>query len=416
MDARPATGLFRALRHRAFALLWSGQTVSRVGDFVYQIAVAWWVLQKTGSPMATGAILIFANVPMLLFLLIGGVAVDRYSRVRIMLASDLFRGLLVGVVAALAFAGRLEVWHLYVASVTFGFVDAFFQPAFNALVPAITPAEDLTSANSLSSLSVQVGRIVGPALGGVLVGLVGSAGAFAVNAASFFVSMAFLLPLRSHPAAAPAPRPAAGAAKGPSVLAEAREGLDVILASPVLWLCIVAFALANITLGGPYSIALPFLVKDVMKEGADTLGYLYAAFPVGYVVGGVWCARQARIRHRGWWMFGGLLVAGLMLGLFGLPVPFVVLLLAAFVNGAALEIGNLIWVNLLQQLVPGDKLGRVSSFDMLGSYVLLPVGFALTGWATGAFGPALVFVLLAGGATTLIAVLALCHPALRRLD
>src|SRR5207253_347609 len=100
-------------------------------------------------------------------------------------------------------------------------------------------------------------------------------------------------------------------------------------------------ALSNITLAGPYSIALPFLVRDVRGQGADTLGYLYAAFPAGYVAGGVWYARQATLRRRGWWMFGGLLVAGLMLGACGLPLPSAVLMAAAFVNGAALEIGNL---------------------------------------------------------------------------
>src|SRR5215212_2504662 len=104
--------LFRALAHRPFALLWAGQTISRVGDFLYEIALAWWVLQKTGSAIAMAGVLIFSFTPMLLFLLIGGVAVDRYPRVKLMLASDLLRSGVSGTVALLAVLGLLEVWHI----------------------------------------------------------------------------------------------------------------------------------------------------------------------------------------------------------------------------------------------------------------------------------------------------------------
>jgi hypothetical protein len=122
-------------------------------------------------------------------------------------------------------------------------------------------------------------------------------------------------------------------------------------------------------------------------------------------------------------MYSGLTVAGLMLALFGLPVPgtlgvtlwMVALGVAALINGAALEIGNLAWTNALQEFVPGDKLGRVSSMDMLGSFVLVPIGFGLTGWATEQLGPASVFV-IGGGLTALLALLALAHPKVRYLD
>jgi MFS family permease len=153
------------------------------------------------------------------------------------------------------------------------------------------------------------------------------------------------------------------------------------------------------------------------------LGVLYAIFPVGYVIGGVWLGRKSNIRKRGLLMYCGLMVAELMLALFGLQVPatlgvtlwMVALGVAALINGAALEIGNLAWTNALQEFVPGDKLGRVSSMDMLGSFVLLPIGFGLTGWATEQLGPAPVFV-IGGGLTALLALLALAHPKVRYLD
>jgi hypothetical protein len=118
--------LFRALRLRPFALLWTGQSLSRLGDFVYEIALAWWVLQKTGSAQTMSLVLIFAITPSVLFSLVGGVAVDRVSRLGLMLASEITRGMAALAVAGLAFAGRLEVWHVFVASLIFGFVDALF--------------------------------------------------------------------------------------------------------------------------------------------------------------------------------------------------------------------------------------------------------------------------------------------------
>lgn len=403
----PRIALLRALYGRQFALLWSGQTFSRVGDFLYQVALAWWVLEKTGSALAMGTVLIFSFTPMLLFLLIGGVAVDRLPRVPLMLASDLLRGVVVAVVALFTFTNTLEIWHIYLASLTFGFVDAFFQPAYSAMVPQIVPVDDLPSANSLSSISVQIGRILGPALAAALIAVGGTPFAFTFNSLTFFVSAAFLLPLLRVPA--PRPTVLAEGEQKPSLLADLREGIATVLAAPVLWITIGLYALVNVTLAGPYSVAMPFLVEEHLHADASTLGFLYAMFPVGYVLGGVWLGRKARIRSRGLLMYGGAMVAGLMLFTFGLQLPVLVLGLAAIINGAALEMGSLAWTNTLQETVAGEKLGRVYSIDMLGSYVLLPIGYALTGWMTDLLGPATVF-LLGGGITVVLAGLGLMHP------
>jgi hypothetical protein len=160
---------------------------------------------------------------------------------------------------------------------------------------------------------------------------------------------------------------------------------------------------------------LPFLVKDHMHAGVETLGLLYATFPAGYVLGGLWLGRATTLRHRGLIAFGGVLVAGLMIFLFGLSLPLAILLLAALLNGAALEMAGLAWTNILQACVPGEKLGRVASIDMLGSSVLLPIGYGVAGWATAALGPAAVCAL--GGSGTLICALAaLANPQIRCLD
>ena len=403
--------LFRALRLRPFALLWTGQSLSRLGDFVYEIALAWWVLQKTGSAQTMSLVLIFAITPSVLFSLVGGVAVDRVSRVALMLASDAARAVIALAVAVLGLTGRLEVWHIFVASLFFGFVDAFFQPAYAALVPQIVPEGDLPSANSLTSLSLNLGRVAGPAVGAALVASVGPPAAFLLNALSFGVSTLLLTPLRRAGLPAPAAPP------GPSRpwWHDLRQGFATVFAAPWLWITILVFSLTNVTLAGPYAIAMPFLVKDSLKADVATLGLLYSVFPIGYIIGGVWLGRYVRIRRRGLVMYGTTALAALMLGLFGLLPPLWVLLAAALINGAALEAGHLVWTNSLQSMVPNEQLGRVVSIDSLGSFGLLPVGLALAGWATQRFGPPAIFV--AGGlATAVVALAALAHPAIRNLD
>jgi DHA3 family tetracycline resistance protein-like MFS transporter len=330
----------RAFGYRLFALVWAGQTASRLGDHLYEIALAWWVLEKTGSAAIMGTVLIFSFAPMLVFLLLGGVAGDRFPRARVMLASDLGRGVVVTVVAVLALADRLEVPHVLVASLLFGLADAFFQPAYAAIVPELAPEEALPSANSLTSLGVQGGRILGRALGAALVSAGGTPLAFAVNGLSFFIAAACVVPLALAGAA-----PRGGSDAPTSVVADLREGLAAVLSVPWLWATIAVIAVTNVTLSGPYMVALPFLVKDDRHAAVGLLGLLYATFAAGYVVGAAWLGRFTHLRRRGLLIYGGLLGAGLGMLVVGLPVPPPLVLLAALVNGAALQVASLAWIS-----------------------------------------------------------------------
>ncbi len=147
--------VLRSLSHRPFALLWGGQAISRLGDSLYRIALLWWVKEKTGSAAIMGTVFVFSLVPMLIFLLIGGIAADRLPRLRVMLGSDVLRGVLILGVAFLAATDQLVVWHIYAASLIFGFVEAFFQPAYFAIMPDLIPGELRPSANALTNLSGQ---------------------------------------------------------------------------------------------------------------------------------------------------------------------------------------------------------------------------------------------------------------------
>jgi MFS family permease len=403
---------FRALRHTKFTLLLVGQTLSRIGDFLFQIAMAWWVLEKTGSATAMGTVLFFSILPTVIFSLIGGVFVDRMPRGLLLFFSDTARCLLMLAATWFAYSGQLELTGIYVIVIIFGFADAFFLPAYNALIQQIIPEEDLPSANSINSLSMQFGRVAGPAIGGMVAGFGGTTLAFGVNSLSFWIGALTVLPLLTLPAPA---RQDEESFSLKGFFTDLRGGFETIFASPILWISILMFALTNITLAGPYSIAMPFLVKDHLGGDQETLGFLYAIFPIGYAIASLVMGAFPRIRRRGVVFYIASIIAGLALGMFGVPVPIYVLVICALLNGAALEIVGLVWTNLLQEMVPPEKMGRVSSVDMLGSFVLLPVGFALTGWLVDAIGVTAVFI-TCGVITAMVCALALLHPVIRKLD
>jgi MFS family permease len=410
--------IFKSLAHRPFALLWSGQSISRLGDSVYRIALAWWVLEKTGSATAMGTVLIFSSVPMLLFLLVGGVVVDRFPRLRVMLISDLLSGAVVLVVALLSFGDLLEVWHIYIASIIFGLVEAFFFPAFTATVPDITHKELLPSANSLTSLSQQAAGIVGPALGASIVALGGTSLAFGLDGISFFVSALFIQ-LILHSKLTPNLPPSKITTITPGGVSQAledlRQGLKAVIASPWLWISIALFGFINITASGPRNVALPFLVKDNLHADVGTLGLFNSVFSAGFVIGALWLGHYTHLRRRGLIAYLATAFGGLTLGVFGITSSIPILSLAALLTGLTISVFGLIWTNTLQELVPPELLGRVSSIDALGSFVLMPIGFGLAGWATDLIGAPQVF-LLGGILTVLLTLLGLVHPAIRNLD
>jgi MFS family permease len=416
--------ILRAFSHRPFALLWTGQTVSRLGDNLHRIALAWWVLEKTGSATAMGTVLVLSQIPLLLFILIGGIVVDRFPRIRIMFLSDLLSGTVVTFIAIFAWLDVLEIWHIYVASLIFGFVEAFFFPAYNAVIPQLTPPDMLTSANSLNGLSQRMMGVIGPIAGASLVAVGGTSLAFGLDALSFFVSAICVFPiLRLGLNDIPKREGKMGTSTKPNSLretirqgiADLREGWDAIITIPWIWITILVFGILNIMEASPRAVSMPFLIKDDLGADVAVMGWFGSAFSVGYVFCALWLGQYKRLRHRGLLGYLSVSLNGIMLLLFGFKFPIPVLIAAMFVYGFCFNVFALIWSNTLQEMVPHEKLGRVYAIDSLGSWVLLPVGFALAGWATDLVGAPTVF-LIGGAGTILMTLLGLSHPAIRNLD
>jgi MFS family permease len=401
--------LFAALDSRSFTVLWIAQTLSRVGDRVYLIAIAWWVVETTGSAAAMAAVLIAGLIPTLLLLLLGGVAVDRWSRARLMFVSDVARGLLVGSAAILAAAGLLAMPLLLALAACFGAVDAFFEPAYTAIVPQLVPIELRPSANSLTELSRRLARVGGPALGAVVVAVASVPTAFALDSVSFGLSAVGMLVISRRVGTTP-PHEAPG-----NPLQDVREGLQAVFAVPWLWITILVATVANITLAGPLDAVMPVLVTRHLGGGVALLGGLDALAGVGSVCAAVWLGSRSRLRHRGLLIYLPWIACALAIAALGLPISVAAAGALMLAIGVALTTVGLVWTNALQEFVPENLLGRVSSIDFLGSAALIPIGFVGAGVMADLTGPALVFC--AGGlVTAALVAAALLHPAIRRLD
>ncbi|NOK61048.1 MAG: hypothetical protein GFH27_549307n31 [Chloroflexi bacterium AL-W] len=166
---------------------------------------------------------------------------------------------------------------------------------------------------------------------------------------------------------------------------------------------------------GPFSVAIPFLLEETLNAGVAVLGLIASAAALGAMLTSIWLGRATRLRRRGWLAYGASIIGGLMSIAFGLPIGVSGVIIVAFIYGITMSVFDLIWTNTIQELIPREQLGRVISVDMLGSYLLLPVGFLLAGWATELVGPATVFI--GGGVITVgLVLLGLAHPAVRALD
>lgn len=405
--------LFRALAHRPFALVWAGQSVSRLGDGLYAIAVAWWVTEETGSAGALGLVLACFAAPQLVFVLLGGLAGDRFSRLRIMILCDLARAGAVGTVAVLAWSGGLAVWHLCVLSGVFGAVAATFFPAYVASVPDLLPAEDLTSANSLRFMSRQAAEIAGPGIGALLIAAGGTPLAFGLNGVSFLVAAGAVVAAGRQPG--PRQRRRRPATHVGGAWRDLREGFATVAASPWLWVTIVVAGVSNLTFGGPQMAVLPTLVRDERGAGVGTLALLNGFLATGALVASVWIGRSHRTRRRGLVIYVAWVAAALLLAVVGLPVPLAVLGGTMLLLGATGAIVDLVWAHTVQELVPAERQSRVYSIDALGSYALLPLGLALGGVAADRFGPGP--VLVGGGLVSAMVIgLGLLHPGVRGVD
>ena len=395
----------RPLAERDFRLLWGGESISLLGDQFHFVALATLVLVLTGSGLALGTVLFAASIPRAAFILVGGALTDRFSPRVLMLASNILRGVTVGVLAALVLTGAAELWHLVVIGVVFGAVDAIFYPALNSIIPFLVPVDRLPAATGLVHGTSQLMALIGPATAGLLVTAVGVGSAFVIDAASFGIAALALFAIRGggraipHPGTTAAAEPAAAA---PSLLASIRAGAAYALADPAIRTLILLSAAFNLAFTGPVMVGIPWLANVRFDGGPALLGLLFAGFGGGALVGAVLAGSLGAPRRQGVVILSIAAVLGLAIALIGLVPAAALVAIVLVIAGLGVGYINVLVIAWLQARVDPAMLGRVMSLVMLGSVGLAPVSLALAGLLVDEHATALFVV---AGAAVLAAVL-----------
>ena len=384
---------FAPLKHRDFALLWSGQAVSQLGDGVFTVTLALEALRVDRNPAGLSYVLAARLVPALLFTLLGGVIVDRLPRRAALLASDAAQGAAVTAITVLAATRHVNLVGLVLMALVFGLGDAVFFPASMAITPELVPGGQLVGASALNQTSTQLARVlIGPAAGGIIAGLLGTAWGFGIDAASFAVSVAALTAIKGGHA-----RP--GRESGRPI-AEFREGLRFLFSERWLWTTELGASVGNFVAFSPLGALVPLLVRQVLDGDGIALGLILAAGGLGGVLASVLLGHREPPRHRllALWTGWGLSGAG-VLGL-GLVPNLWLAGGVAFVTYGLDAYGSVLYDPLIQQGVPAELLGRVASVNYVLSFALSPLGLVAAGALAETIGVRATLV-IGGGITAL---------------
>jgi DHA3 family tetracycline resistance protein-like MFS transporter len=395
-DAR----ILQPLRQRDFALLTGGSAVSLIGDGFFHVALAWQVYQISNVPTALAVVGVAATLPLVFFLLIGGAFSDRYDRRRLMIGADLLRGVAIGVIGVLSMANLLQLWHVAVLMAFVGIGDAFFNPASTSIMPDLLPESLLPQANAVMGILRRLMiAIVGPALAGFVIAIFGPGPAFVIDAGTFAISAVAVFAIQTRPL----PRDAVEHGVRQTI-AQIREGLAYVRRTTWIWATLVSGMLTLLAVFGPMNVLIPFIVKNRLGLGPDALGWIFAIGGVGSICMAVVIGQLGLPRRRVTVMYIAWTIGIALMAAYGFMDALWQALLISMVVNAMFELGQVTWTTMLQQIVPRELLGRVSSLDWFVSVSLVPVSYALTGPAADLFGagPVMVVAAIFGAVATFL--------------
>ncbi|KUL42022.1 MFS transporter [Actinoplanes awajinensis] len=369
--------LLAPLRHRSFRFLLAGRTIDTLGNAIAPIALAFAVLDLTGSARDLGLVLGIRTLTNVVFLLFGGVFADRLPRNLLMVGSCLAAAVTQAVVAALVLTGNATIPLLIGLSALNGMAAAVALPASAAILPQTVPADVRQQANGLNRLFFSTAMIVGAPMAGVLVAGVGPGWGMAADAATFLLAGACFALVRL-----PAVARDSVDVDAP-ILTELRTGWSEFRSRTWLWVVVAAFGVLNAGASGGIHVLGPVVADDTI--GRRAWGFVLAAVTAGNIVG-AFVAMRLRVSRLLLFGCASCFAYALPVLVLGVRPHFVVLAVAGFVTGAMMEQFNIAWDTTMQEHIPADKLARVYSYDMVGSYVAIPIGQIAAGPIALAFG------------------------------
>jgi transmembrane secretion effector len=381
----------------SFRKLWAATTLSLFGDFFSYVAMAWLVLQLTGSSLALGSVLVVQALPRAVLMVVGGALADRVSPRLTMLGSMGLRAAVVAPLAVLVLSGRVQMWQVYGIAAVFGIVDAFFLPARSSMLPKVVADHELEPGNAVLNVTMSVSIILGPVLGGLIVAAFGIGWAFAGDAACFVIGFLFVAWMSASTRSAPgAAHPDGG------LVGQIAAGLRYAWADAGIRVTLIVVAVIDFGANGALGVGLPTLAHGRFGAGATGFGILLGAWGVGATAGALGAGFVPPPKRFGWLIV--LLCVWLGLGMVAVAVmpSLVPAALLMAVTGVGTGVVNTYGVSWLQRRTDPAMQGRVMSLVMLASVGLTPVSYAASG-AIAQVNPTLLF-LIAGGMILVCAV------------
>ena len=365
---------WRALRHRNFRLFFSGQSISLIGTWMTRIATSWLVYRLTGSALLLGVVGFVGQIPTFLLAPFAGVWVDRLNRRNVLVWTQVLAGVQSLLLAGLTLAHRITMWEVLVLSVFQGLINAFDMPGRQAfLIEMVEDRADLGNAIAINSSMVNVARLIGPSLAGLLIAATNEGYCFLIDGVSYLAVIASLLMMRVVP-----PALVLQAGKRPSMMVQLREGWDFVSAFVPIRSILLLFAICSL-MGMPYTILMPVFASKVLHGGPHTLGFLMGAAGVGALIAALSLAFRKSV-------VGLTKVVPLAAGLFGLGLIlfglshwlWLSLLLMVLVGYGMME-GMAASNTIIQTLVREDMRGRVMSYYTMAFVGMAPFGSLLAG-------------------------------------
>ncbi|HEU5479745.1 MAG TPA: MFS transporter, partial [Candidatus Tumulicola sp.] len=370
---------FRALRNRNYRLFYIGQSISLCGTWMQTIAQAWLVLELTNSKVALGTVTMLQFLPITIFVLFAGVIADRVPKRNFIVCTQTLAMAQAFVLAALVWSGHIQLWHLYVLASVLGLANAFEQPTRQAFVVEMVGREDLMNAVTLNSGLFNAARLIGPAIGGFIIAVVGVKFAFLVNGVSFIPVIIGLLMMRMSELYGQAARSSGRV----NPIAELREGIGYAFRTPAALLIVILVAIIG-TFGYNFTVMLPLIDKYVLHQGATGLGFMTAAVGLGALISAL--ALASRKSATKYTLFAGGAAFAVLLFAVALSqwyfVTLFFLLLLGVANTAFAATAN----TSLQFATPDHLRGRVMALYMLLFAGSTPIGGYLTGWMADRLG------------------------------
>jgi MFS family permease len=396
--------VLRALRHRNYRLFIGGQLISLVGTWMQTVAQSWLVYRLTGSAVLLGVVGFSSQIPVFLLSSVGGTVADRYNRRRIVIATQTSSMILALILAGLTLAQVIQVWHIFILASLLGIVNAFDMPSRQSFIVEMVGREDLGNAIALNSSMVNSARMLGPAVAGILVSLVGEGWCFFLNGVSYIAVIAGLLMMNLLPR-----RPAR---KETSAFRSILEGFRYVWTTAPIRTLLLLLGLVSL-MGMPYAVLMPLFADKILHGGPRGLGLLMAATGIGALVGALRLASKSDTRGLARWVMFASGGFGVCLILFSLSqtfwLSFALLLPTGFCMMTEMASSN----TLIQSMVPDHLRGRVMAVYAMMFMGMAPFGSLLSGAVAERFGaPAAVAF---GGTACILGSLAYARrmPSLR---